>query len=570
MLALTVASICTGSGNSLMAMTGEVEKVALYNRPDGESDLAVKVAVPSPASLSGGHNYVVAVRPTASTGSVYIGGDGIGVEGGGALVDIRYYDGFGRPSQLVQKGASPAGADLVTRTEQDAFGREVRQWLPVPVAGNGGGYVSGTASTVTDYYDDAKPYVETAWEQSPVDRPLGVKHPGSMFHAHPTAVEYGTNAAGEVKLLWDAYAANGADAFGCYEPGTLYKTRRTDEDGNVSYEYHDMEGRLVLARQVSDGMNHDTYYAYDGYGNLACVLPPLLADHVEGTHLYDPDNDPVVERYAYCYEYDQRNRCTGKKMPGCGWTYMVYDKADRLVLAQDPNQRARGKWTSYKYDRFGRLAYTAEIVEDTPFYELVSNFADWLVVEEFSTQEQEYPQEDTGYSKNFYHQAETELLTVNYYDNYDFLELLDGQTKSRLAYAAEDGYGERYPDATGLLTGTRTYLLDGSGQYLATAYYYDNRGRVVQERPTTWAGMMPRTAYTTLSATSPSNASSTMHRTGVHFPSRRPTATSTTMRGGRCVPGIRWTTTRKCCLRKTPTMRPGGWSPRRNITARTR
>ena len=461
--------------------------------PDGASDLAIKVAVPSPASLSGGHNYVVAVKPTAATGSVYIGGDGIGVEDGGALVDIQYYDGFGRPSQLVQAGASPTGADLVTRTEQDAFGRELRRWLPVPMAGNGGGYVPGTASTAADYYDDAKPYAETAWEQSPVDRPLGVKHPGSAWHAHPTAVEYGTNATGEVKLLWDAYAANGADAFGCYGPGTLHKTRRTDEDGNVSYEYHDMEGRLVLARQVCDGMDHDTYYAYDGYGNLACVLPPLLADHVEGTHLYDPDNDPVVERYAYCYEYDQRNRCTSKKKPGCGWTYMVYDKADRLVLAQDPNQREKGQWTINKYDIFGRLVYSGYSQRELSQQE-IDMVKNNVIVEHFVSGET-FSLID-GYTCNMLYHAMNDIGIVNYYDNYDFLMVLEQNLKDYMTHW-NDTYGEYYEDATGLQTGSKIYYRDDAGnkRFLVTAYFYDNRGRLKQERSSNHIGGYDVTTY---------------------------------------------------------------------------
>ena len=441
------------------------------------------------AQPSAEHNYIITRTPLDEVADMDNPGNAR------VLTTVQYYDGLGRPSQSVQVGASPTGADLVGLTEYDGFGREYRQWLPAPVAGNGGAYVPGLTGTATTYYNDTKPYEETLLEQSPLNRTLGVKHPGYAFHNHPTGVEYGTNAAGEVKLMSSGYDGAGIQTNGYYAAGTLYKTTRTDEDGNVTHEYTDLLGQVVLTRQVSDGMNHDTYYVYDDFGNLVCVLPPLLADHVGGATGYLFDSDTWLKDYAYCYKYDYRNRCTQKRLPGCEWVYQVYDKADRLVLTQDGNQRAHDKWTSYKYDRLGRLVYTAEIVDTKPFSQLLSDFAGWLVVEEFSTQGHEHRQGDTGYSKSFYHLAETDLLTVNYYDNYDFLELLDNYTKGHMVYTAEDGYGEQYPNATGLLTGTRTYLLGDTSKYLATVYYYDNRGRVVQECSTTRAGDYWRTCH---------------------------------------------------------------------------
>ena len=54
---------------------------------------------------------------------------------------------------------------------------------------------------------------------------------------------------------------------------------------------------------------------------------------------------------------------------------------------------------------------------------MVNGFKDWLVIEYFIGSNETYSQEDTGYSKYFYYIAPTKLLTVNYYDNYDFLDL---------------------------------------------------------------------------------------------------------------------------------------------------
>ena len=93
---------------------------------------------------------------------------------------------------------------------------------------------------------------------------------------------------------------------------------------------------------------------------------------------------------------------------------------------------------------------------------------------------------DTGYSRGWYHAVPSTLLTVNYYDDYQFLDKLPAAVKTNLTYDnnKENEYGIMYSSSKGLLTGTRTYLLDGSGSYIATALYYDYKGQMIQTRST--------------------------------------------------------------------------------------
>ncbi|MDV7698627.1 hypothetical protein N6B72_17010 [Chryseobacterium soli] len=58
------------------------------------------------------------------------------------------------------------------------------------------------------------------------------------------------------------------------------------------------------------------------------------------------------------YAADGGGRLVEKKLPGKGWEYTVYDRADRPVLSQDANLKAQGKWLITKYDLFGRVIYT--------------------------------------------------------------------------------------------------------------------------------------------------------------------------------------------------------------------
>ncbi|MEA1851417.1 DUF6443 domain-containing protein, partial [Chryseobacterium sp. MHB01] len=58
--------------------------------------------------------------------------------------NVQYFDGLGRPKQVVNVKASPTGKDVVTHIEYDVFGRQVKDYLPVPQLGtqNGAIYTS--------------------------------------------------------------------------------------------------------------------------------------------------------------------------------------------------------------------------------------------------------------------------------------------------------------------------------------------------------------------------------------------------------------------------------------------
>ena len=132
----------------------------------------------------------------------------------------------------------------------------------------------------------------------------------------------------------------------------------------------------------------------------------------------------VATSAAYIYRYDKRGNVVCKQIPGAGEIWSVYDKTGRLAMQQDANQHKRGDyWTIMKYDTYGRVAYTAEVnVGATSHARLIEQFAQWVVIETFAVGQQEYPMEDTGYSRYFYHVQKTKLLTVCYYDTYDFLQ----------------------------------------------------------------------------------------------------------------------------------------------------
>lgn len=59
-----------------------------------------------------------------------------------------------------------------------------------------------------------------------------------------------------------------------YAAGDLQVRLDVDEANDSTLTFTDKEERTVLVRLRSGGVSHDTYYAYNDYGLLCCVLPP--------------------------------------------------------------------------------------------------------------------------------------------------------------------------------------------------------------------------------------------------------------------------------------------------------
>lgn len=418
---------------------------------------------------SSGKNYIVskqATQPISSPEALTLRN---------SLQTVQYHDGLGRPSVLIQAAITPDMADLAAAVSYDEFGREYQQWLPAPADNMPGQYISESTfrDMATTYYSDSNPYSETIFETSALGRESERKNPGTIWHTHTVKTDYSANAVGEVKDFRISTAGK-LECNGTHPSGTLHKTKITDEDGKTSTEYKNTLGQTIMTRQSSD---HNTYYVYDNSGNLRYVLPPLASDAL--TYNTYEDTDDILQKYAYIYKYDYRNRNTLKKLPGCSPIYMVYDKADRLAYMQDGNIRTprtlldKYNWMVYQYDQKGRLAYHGCIFTTSNHSILISNTKNKLHDVEFDESK------IGGYIPQL-SSFPTKLLTVNYYDDYRFLNLT---SDVNFEYdSSKVDFGIKYNNTKGLPTGNRTYLLDSSGKYIQTVYYYDYLGRIIQTR----------------------------------------------------------------------------------------
>ena len=451
--------------------------------PTGKGYVVVNDVVPPPPTVDpefqrnmAGKNYIITRSFTNEEGTKY-------------LDQIAYFDGLGRPVQAVQRGITPSGKDLVTYQEYDAFGRESKAWLPRAKTDNNGEFVN-----LTDFKDlqnniyngDVKPYMQPVYEASPLNRVLKQYGAGAAWNpnddgteGHPVEQQYGANDATSVPYFY-INAAGSLQCGGNYNANQLYKTTVIDEDNKSATEYTDKLGRLVMQQNSTDVR---TCYVYDDYGRLRYVLPPLAVDKLNSAVII-PDSHDAITKYAYIYKYDERGRVIEKKLPGCDPVKMIYDSADRLIFSQDGNQAKTGKWTFSIPDKLGRPVITGVLTKFNNTDITANNIKDKLITATFNAANSAQAGYDIYINNTAVTLQDFTLLTVNYYDNYGFLQTLGTATAGNLG---EDG-NNSWNNAKGLLTGTRTYILDNSGTYTTAAIYYDYKGQVIQTRATNHLG----------------------------------------------------------------------------------
>ncbi|WP_228465789.1 DUF6443 domain-containing protein, partial [Chryseobacterium bernardetii] len=274
---------------------------------------------------------------------------------------VQYFDGLGRPKQVVNVKASPQGKDVAVPIEYDQFGRQVKDYLPIPQSGtlNGGIIPNPLSNASNTPYGSEKIYSEKILENSPLNRIQQQIQVGNDWSTKPVKFDYQANGLNEVSryittTTWENNATKSTVSLSqaaVYAPGTLYKNTVTDEDGNQTIEFKNGKGQTLLVRKVlSSTEKADTYYVYNEYDQLAFVIPPHAIDK--------PVTDVLLNDLCYQYRYSGRNLLVEKKLPGKGWEYMVYDRQDRLIATQDANQRPANNWSYTRYDQFGRVVYT--------------------------------------------------------------------------------------------------------------------------------------------------------------------------------------------------------------------
>ncbi len=433
----------------------------------------------------------------------------------------QYIDGLGRPLQTVVKQGSmvtgSAPTDLIAPVEYDAFGREAKKHLPYVSAAKTGAYRAAAIAEQQAFYGDNAVNTNnknplagqgesnfhglTVFEASPLNRVLETYAPGKNWAGTSTAAEankksvkikYYTNTSTDAVRIWNvAIGAIGSlstySSPGAYAAGELYKTITVDEHNNQVVEFKDKEGKVILkkvqltaASDAGGGSAHTgwlcTYYLYDDFGNLRCVIQPRGVDMI-ATANWVPSAGHLTEQ-CFRYEYDERQRMVIKKVPGAGQVDMVYDVRDRLVMMQDAKLKATNQYLVTKYDELNRPTETGLWTNTTA----AQNHRTTAKTTTTPVANPLYPVTSGTYA----------YLTKTRYDNYDVLPpgltaalettQINGTYGFFTAYNASPDFAQqlvRSDRTRGLVTWTETRII-GTTTSTYSLNVYDDKARLIQ------------------------------------------------------------------------------------------
>ena len=452
--------------------------------PDPEPDDAVLPAIP-PIDI---HPLVNLPAP-GNLNSIcsFSSSSGNATEG---ILTVNYADDLGREVETARTGHAGQSSNLVSLQEYDPWGRKGNTWLEAAKDTTAGAYVSpaqcrSLASRTNS--GDSRPYTETVYEASPLNRPIKQYGPGQDWYSKGKAVNtvYASNSMGAGVLGCRNFAVATrpvaemtVTSSGYYAAGSLRMVKTTDEDGKAQWTFTDRSGKTVLVRQMeqkgTSQVLYDTYYMYDGAGNLLCVLPPELSAKAPMTGILPKAE---LDKYAYLYSYDSFYRLSQRKLPGSDWEGFLYDDDDRLVASQDGNLRKEGKWRFMIADKLGRVCL--EGVCTSCLFIIDMQHTDSHASCEYIGKKGAHH----GYALNGVSLGSPVFQKVSYYDNYRFLDdglLPAGMVKDSLAYAPRSGYGVKSVSAKGNLTGVLTGQTGGLTGLSGSAFYYDFRARLIQ------------------------------------------------------------------------------------------
>ena len=365
---------------------------------------------------------------------------------------FEYLDGLGRTLQSVKKAWSPTLKDVVTAVAYDNQGRVIKQYTPFMTT-------VGTGAFAT--IPGGQKYTSIAYEPSPLGRTSSVTPPDW----YATTTTYGTNLGSEVGYY------DGVTAASYYPANRLNKTTVTTPQSSTknieTVSWTDKKGRVVMSlrKEAGSATVANTYTLYDNKDRVSKVLPPSV-----GTGAGDAG-------LRFEYLYDGADRLISKKVPDMAAVTMKYNNRDQLVLVQDGNLLALGKWMLNNYDDYGRPISNGLHTGSTPDPNAVLAYSEQHTSTSYGT---------SGIDLGKVKTALTWIPGFGTFGNRNFTYstvtgrlLTDNGTNHLSSLTGSDNYTYTYDYAGNVLTKVRAHKTSTASSTLTLTerYTYDQAGR---------------------------------------------------------------------------------------------
>ena len=381
--------------------------------------------------------------------------------------DFSYWNTLGQKLEdIAVRGSGDGQKALVTAYEGDyLLHDDVKTWLPYPVTGTNGTFVSGAASASATYHNSTKAYNHKGYEQSSRNWVKTTAVPGyAGVHDNTESVE---SVTGFPKLIWtDGVGIEGANE--TYRNRNIVEKRSVDADGRRQSQFVHPEGWLLATSWGSATPSSTdpapTYYVYDLYDRLRAVVGSGIA-------LTDTLN-------MWRYNYDAMDRLSSKGIPGSEREYYTYDNEDNVISIRQGDELRE-----MEYNDFGQV---------TKVY-LKKGTAERVLMEEH-----EY---GTGGLETYAKLAEVDgdgAVTGYAETEYTYdskARLISAVTEDVLGGTLTESYTYNFPgDVT---NHTTSYAHGTVTDALSITYDYDIRGRMVESVSTLSLGGSTSSSVTT-------------------------------------------------------------------------
>lgn len=386
-------------------------------------------------------------------------------------------------------------------------------------------------------------YSTTVFDNSPLGETKSISAPGSSWTGsnRDQRTQMRTNKAQDSVRRWTiGYNSLDVPVPGDkYSAGVLTVKELKDENGILTVTYTDTRGNIILSKQQvasTPSTGHAgwlcTYYIYDELDRLRFILPPKAIGLI--TTNWRLDNPSIISELCYSYDYDDRGRMINKTLPGAGRTSLVYDERGRIVFTQSEKQRivsSEPSWNFIFYDAKDRPVmkgiYPSQATREQLQIMMDNVVGTEVTVENIIPAMKELVIGTRELGRTAY-KAAGSITFQSGFDTEagaDFvaeIDLATGQTKERirisnplpgivnyqpLSYFYYDNYdfpGSKVFDNSliikldpgtstasepvvmsiltkGLLCGRKDKVL-GTDQWLASTFFYDAKGRLIQQQ----------------------------------------------------------------------------------------